>query len=198
MELNQVTFPEGSNNIPGVFKMAFIQYSDCVAIPDVDNPNPETSTSGVDVCTVSGNIIMKQGAQAHEIYFTDKTGELTYELQGEEDSRSFKQMFKHNTPNRAVGFAAFLAKVKNNRGLILVEMRGGEKYMLGGPRKPVRVETATGTFGTNAASSSAGTPTFYCEGNSAPFNEFKGKVMIGSGSGGGSGVGATEQVLFAS
>lgn len=197
MELNQVSFTEGSNNTPGVYKMAFLQYSDILSLPDVDNPNPETSVSNEDVAKVSGDIIMKSGKQAHEVYMTDKTGELTYELQGAEDSKSFKQMLKFNTPNRAVGFAALMAKVKNNRGVLVVEMRGGEKFIIGGPRKPVRIEAATGTFGTDAASSSAGTPTFYSEGNSAPYNVFTGKVMIGSGSSGGSGAGATEQVLFA-
>lgn len=197
MELNSTTFTEGSNNIPGAYKLAFLQYSDIQTLPDVVNPNPETSISNTDVATVSADIIMKAGEKAHEIYMTDKTGELTYELQGSEDSKSFKQMLKFNSPNRAVGFAAFLAKVKNNRGVLIVEMRGGEKFIIGGPRKPVRIEAATGTFGTDAASSSAGTPTFYSEGNSAPYNVFTGKVMIGSGSSGGAGAGATEQVLFA-
>lgn len=198
MEINEVTFTEGLNNVPGAFKAAFIQHTDCSVIPDVDNPNPETSSSATDVCTVTGNIIMKPGKQAVEVYFTDKTGELTYELQGADDSKSYKQMFKHSTPNRAPGFAALCAKVKNNRGIMLIYMRGGEIYMIGGPRQPVRIESLTGSFGTDAASAASGMPTFFSEFNSAPFNKFLGKVMIGSGSGGGSGAGATEQVLFAS
>ncbi len=197
MELNSTTFTEGSNNTPGVYKLAFIQFSDILILPDVVNPTPETSSSNTDVATVTADIIMKAGKQAHEIYMTDKTGELTYELQGSEDSKSFKHMLKFSTPNRAVGFAAFLAKVKNNRGVLIVDMRGGEKFIIGGPRKPVRLESTTGTFGTDAASGSAGTPTFYSEGNSAPYNVFTGKVMIGNGSSGGAGAGATEQVLFA-
>lgn len=198
MELNSTTFTEGSNNIPGAYKLAFLQYSDIQTIPELVNPNPETSSSSTDVATVSGDIIMKACKQAVEIYMTDKTGELTYELQGAEDSKSFKQMLKFSSPNRAVGFAAFLAKVKNNRGILIVEMRGGEKFMVGAPRKPVRLEAASGSFGTDAASASSGAPTFYSEGNSAPFTTFSGKVMVGSGSSGGAGAGATEQVLFAS
>lgn len=196
MELANIDFTEGQNNTPGISAIWFMAYEDIAILPDLNNPRPETAGSVNDFVTVSGHIYMKQNKAAIGIYFTDETADYKYVLQGAPDSKGFKNSITHATPNKAVGFASFLANVKNRRGIMIADFNGGDRIILGGPRVPVRVESVDGSTGMKATDPSQGTPSFYCN-DTVPIRYFTGKIYVGSGGSGGSGIGATEQVLFA-
>lgn len=197
MELKDIDFTEGQNNKPGLFALMFAAFEDIAVLPDVVNPNPETdAVAEDDHVRVTGNIIMKQNKSMINVYFTDQTADYLYKLQGADDSKSFKNSVVFATPNKAKGLASFLTNVKNRRGVVLAEFNNGERVLLGGPRIPARLEDADGKQGAKATDAAQGMITLYAN-DTVPKRIFEGKVMVGSGVGGGSGVGATEQTLFA-
>jgi hypothetical protein len=196
VELQNIDFTEGQNNTPGIDSLMFLAYEDIAILPELINSKPETAGSVDDFVTVSGHIYMKQNKKAIDFYFTDQTADYKYVLQGSDDSKGFKNSIVMSTPNKASGFASFLANVKNRRGIMLARTKGGDVIMLGGPRIPVRLESTDGMIGSKATDASQGTLTFYCN-DTVPMRYFTGKVYTGTGGSGGSGSGATEQVLFA-
>lgn len=196
MELASITHEEGQNNTPGVARLAAFKFTDVLIFPDVVSPSPELATNLADCAKVTSDLIMKQNKVLVDVYHTDTTGEFSFKLQGAPDSKSFKVSLKCSIPLRATNLAGFLAYVKNMRCGLVVQLKGGEKILMGGPTFPVKAEVADGTSGGNATSSAGAEVTFSVD-DPCAVRWFTGKVMTGSGSWGGSGAGATEQTLFA-
>lgn len=197
MELAEISFIEGTNNVPGISHIAIGKYADVFSWPDVVAPNPEENiTNPDDLVTISANLCLKQNKLAAEIYHTDMTGDFKSDLQGELDAKSFKQTLKVNIPTRASKLLGTLTGLKDTRLFAIIRTKQGEQILMGAYGFPVRLVTSPISFGNNPTSNPTTEVTLEVD-DPCAVRFFEGAVKVGSGSWGGSGAGSFTQTLFA-
>jgi hypothetical protein len=148
INLDDIMWQDGSNNTAGLSRLRFIRFQDIEGtLPTVVATNPVTASNLEDLVRVTGTIDLKAGKKPIDFYFTDETGELKFEMQGDLDGKSFKNEIEVFSPGHGKRLLGFMAWVKNSNGVLIAQDKDGQEYLFGSTLSPAKATTATGTTG---------------------------------------------------
>lgn len=106
---------------------------------DVDiSQMPARNAGGV---LITGNIVMKPGKYAIEIYATPKTVKPTDKSSGDPDKKGFIHSLEFEHPGDELTYAEFVENWLNvNTGAIVQKWDGSQKRLLGSPGCPMQLQ----------------------------------------------------------
>lgn len=180
--LEDIGWENGKNNTPGIVQeVAYVPLADIDTLPTVVQADPTATGSFADLVKVVGDIVLKTGKNLLSIYLTDETGQISDELQGELDGKSFKNMLEFLHPGDSDEIRGFTAYAKNSNFIFIVKTKEGKNYLFGSALSPAKMVTAPGSTGKAPADRKGRTFSFKFDA-SYPTPTFTGKVTIaGSG-----------------
>jgi hypothetical protein len=96
---------------------------------------------GQDGVTISGNIEMKPGKYAIEIYATPKTVKASCKSSGDPDKKGFIHSLEFEHPGDEIAYASFAENWLNvNCGAIVQKWDGSQKRLFGSPGCPMQFQ----------------------------------------------------------
>jgi len=98
----------------------------------------------------TGDIVMKSGKRAFTFYSTDDTSELTCNMVGEPDGRSFEMVVNVFNPGLKAKLLGFIAAAKNDNLFVLVQDNESQWYLLGDSKRAAIMQPGEG-IGTGRA-----------------------------------------------
>lgn len=113
-----------------------------------------------DYVELDGNLTFKTGKRAFLIHCKDEAGELHYEGQGEEGSRSQKAILNIYNPGMKSPMLGFIAAVQNADIGALVWLNNGEVHLLGDKDRGMILSENNATSGKAVADPNGGDMTF--------------------------------------
>ncbi len=125
--LRSLNFQTGKMNAAGIHTLAFaVRKSDIKTFPKLSN-SPATAAEEV---TYEGNIVMKDGKFAVQMYSTQTKGEVSYEVVGEKDCKCINNKATLKYPDLSVESKAFVTAASNDNLVVLVA------HFVAGSREP--------------------------------------------------------------
>lgn len=125
-----------TNNNPGrptSFKdrVVLFEWDDVLTLPARD-------ANGI---KITGNLVMKAGANAIEMYVTPKTLKAFDTSEGDPDKKGFIQHLEFEHPGDELAYAEFAENMINkNLGAIVMKFDGSDKRMMGTPACPLQFQ----------------------------------------------------------
>ena len=144
------------DNSSGVKKIAVFLTQDVQTWPERRTDIEEMR----DYVELNGNLVFKPGKRAFTIYCKDEAGELHYEGQGEEGSRSQKGILNIYNPGMKAPLLGFIAAVQNADIGSLVWLNNGEIHLLGDKDRGMILSESNATSGKTTADPNGGDLTF--------------------------------------
>jgi len=130
--LADIGWENGKNNTPGIVQeVAFIPLADILTLPTVTQADPTSTGTFTDLVKITGDIVLKTGKQLLSIYLTDESGQMSDELQGELDGKSFKNNLEFLHPGDGDEIRGFTAWAKNSNLVFIVKTKEGKNYLFG-------------------------------------------------------------------
>jgi hypothetical protein len=173
-------WPSGSNNTPGIVKIAFADLADCDTIPGPNQKDPTGNGVFSDLVKTSDNLILKNGKRMYEIYATDGKNAITDDILGAIDSGYHSNELTFFHPGNKDEIRGFAAWSKNANLIFLIQDKEGNKYLFGTKLFPARRKEVKGTTGAKGGDEKGRTFTFMTEGP-YPYLTFTGSVVDGKG-----------------
>lgn len=144
------------NSTSGVKKIIYGLVDDVAKFPTL----PTTQLSLDDYVETIGDIIMKNGKRAYEIYSKLDAAELKYTLQGEEGGKSQKASLEIYHPGFKKKILGFITAAQNANIFVLCKLNNGEWHLLGDEDRGAIIESAEATSGKATADANGASITF--------------------------------------
>jgi hypothetical protein len=142
IELEDLQKDGCEENAAGIPLYVFYAYMDDIEAFPVSIP---ANFEGIG--SYAGDFVFKSGKFFHRLYCTLETGDLTAELAGPRDGKSFANQLAITHPGNRAEAIGFAELVKNQDLLFVVPNMNGGYRVVGTPVFPARLDTSSITSG---------------------------------------------------
>lgn len=176
--MDAITWPAGEDNTPGIQQnVYFADMNDIETLPQPDKDDSNGPGKFEDLVTISKDIKMKEGKTFHQLYCTLEKGQLTDEVQGDLDAKSYMNqitVYHPGTRAKALGFRQW---AKNSNLVIIFFEQDGTKRILGHQAYPAKLESDSGGTG-QSIDDAKGSEMVFKSARKGPAPIFTGKVTV--------------------
>ncbi|SDK35255.1 hypothetical protein SAMN05421823_102532 [Catalinimonas alkaloidigena] len=168
MELQDILWPNGSNNDAGLARMHYY-----CALDDIDTfpaiaATPASATSAAELVTVADDFVFKSGKCFKEFYCTLEKGNMKSTLVGERDGKSAENTVTLFHPGNKDYLLGMIEYLKNTNLVVLVRELDGQIRIFGSEYLPANLDVAESDSGTKVADLKGITVTVKSIGRIAP------------------------------